>query len=274
MKAALGKGLGALLPEKGREVLEIDVERIAAGMEQPRKTFRDDSLKELADSIKSKGIIQPLLVKRDQTSGMFMIIAGERRYRAARMAGLKKVPAIVTNSTPEDSLEIALIENIQREDLNPLETASAFEKLIKSFGLTQEQLSEKVGKDRATVANYLRLQGLPDEIKRLINEGRLNMGHAKAILSIEGERAQIDAAKQILAGGLSVRASEKMVKARAAKKPPKRPDPDVSALEQKLIRALGTKVKLSDKGNGKGSILIEYYSLEELDRLLDIMLGE
>ena len=271
-KAALGKGLGALIPEQGREVMDIEVSRVVTGTEQPRKVFNDERLRELADSIKEKGIIQPVIVKREG-GGRFMLIAGERRFRAAQMAGLRKIPAIVREAEAEDALEIALIENIQREDLNPLETAQAFDKLIKRFSLTQEQVSAKVGKDRATVANYLRLLSLPEEIKRLMQEGKLSMGHAKAIMSMEGQEQQLEAARDIVRGGLSVRASEKLSKARPKKKggAPKAKDPDVASLEQKLIKHLGTKVAVNSKGK-KGSITIEYYSLEELDRLLDVLL--
>jgi len=271
-KAALGKGLGALIPEQGREVMDIEVSRVVTGTEQPRKVFNDERLRELSDSIKEKGIIQPVIVKREG-GGRFMLIAGERRFRAAQMAGLRKIPAIVREAEAEDALEIALIENIQREDLNPLETAQAFDKLIKRFSLTQEQVSAKVGKDRATVANYLRLLSLPEEIKRLMQEGKLSMGHAKAIMSMEGQEQQLEAARDIVRGGLSVRASEKLSKARPKKKggAPKAKDPDVASLEQKLIKHLGTKVAVNSKGK-KGSITIEYYSLEELDRLLDVLL--
>jgi ParB family chromosome partitioning protein len=271
-KTALGKGLGALIPEQGREVIEVELSRVVTGSEQPRRAFNDERLKELAASIKEKGVIQPVVVKREG-GGRFMLIAGERRYRASQLVGLKKIPAIVREAEPEDALEIALIENLQREDLNPLETAHAFDKLIEKFGLSQEQVAAKVGKDRATVANYLRLLNLPEEIKRLLREGKLSMGHAKAILSMEGEERQLLAARDIVKSGLSVRASEKLSRTKAKKKsstPPAR-DPDVVSLEQKLITHLGTKVAINSKGQ-KGSITIEYYSLEELERLLDVLL--
>jgi len=272
-KSALGKGLGALIPEKGSEVIEIEVNRVVTGTEQPRKVFNDERLKELAASIKEKGVIQPVIVKREG-GGRFMLIAGERRYRASQLVGLTKIPAIVREAEAEDALEIALIENIQREDLNPLETAVGFEKLIKRFDLTQEQVAAKVGKDRATVANYLRLLSLPEEIKRLLHEGKLTMGHAKALLSMEGAEQQLAAARDIVRSGLSVRASEKLSKTRSASKgaPAAPKDPDVASLEQKLIKHLGTKVAVSSKGQ-KGSITIEYYSLEELEKLLDVLLG-
>lgn len=271
MKTALGRGLEALIPEKGREVIEIEIERIIPGGEQPRKVFKDATLKELAQSIKEKGVLQPVLVAREG-SGAFRLIAGERRLRAAQLAGLKKIPTILREAGPEDSLEIALIENIQREDLGPLETAQAFRRLMKQFGLTQDKLAEKVGKERATVANYLRLLKLPEEIKNYLNEGSLSMGHARAILSIESPARQVEAARRVVKAGLSVREAEALA-ARAAK--PKagkaRPDPQIASLEEKLRKSLATKVKIRHRGKG-GRIEIEYYSLEELDRLLDVLL--
>jgi ParB family chromosome partitioning protein len=170
VKAALGKGLNALIPEKGEDILYLDIDRILPGKQQPRKVFHEDSLKELSASIKEKGVLQPIIVSR-AGNGTFTLIAGERRWRAATLAGLKKIPALIKNVASEDSLEIALIENIQREDLNPIETAEAFSRLLKDFGLTQDELSDKVGKERATVANYLRLLKLPDEIKSLLYNG-------------------------------------------------------------------------------------------------------
>jgi ParB family chromosome partitioning protein len=275
MKTALGRGLEALIPERGQEVVEIELSRITPSPEQPRKVFKDDALKELASSIREKGVLQPVLVKREESGG-FSLIAGERRFRAARLAGLKKIPAIVRETDPEDSLEIALIENIQRENLGPIETAQAFERLMRQFHLTQERLSEKVGKERATVANYMRLLKLPDEVKKLINDGALSMGHARAILSIEGAAPQMEAARKIVKNGLSVREAETLADKRSKIKgkeavPPQNKDPQVKNIEEKLIKSLGTKVKLHHSGK-KGRIEIEYYSLEELDRLLDILL--
>lgn len=272
MKTALGKGLEALIPEKGEEVIYLDIDRIFPGEQQPRKTFRDDSLKELAASIIEKGILQPVIVSR-VGDGSFRLVTGERRWRAAALAGLKKIPALIKNVDSRDSLEIALIENIQREDLNPLEAAEAFSRLIIEFNLTQEDLSDRVGKDRATIANYLRLLKLPEEVKAFIYNGSLSMGHAKAILAIDGTASQIDAARKIVKKGLSVREAETLskkvsvpAKAKATR------DPQISSLEEKLIRSLGTKVRIINRGK-KGKIEIEYYSLEELDRLLDILLG-
>jgi ParB family chromosome partitioning protein len=272
MKTALGKGLEALIPEKGEEVIYLDIDRIFPGEQQPRKTFRDDPLKELAASIKEKGVIQPVIVSR-VGDGTFRLVTGERRWRATALAGLKKIPALIKNMASRDSLEIALIENIQREDLNPLETAEAFSRLITDFNLTQEDLSDKVGKDRATISNYLRLLKLPEEITPLIYNGSLSTGHAKAILAIDGKVNQLEAARKIIKRGLSVREAE--VLSRKISRPPKvksNKDPQISSLEEKLIKSLGTKVRILNKGK-KGKIEIEYYSLDELDRLLEILLG-
>lgn len=277
MKTALGKGLESLLPDRAEDIINIDITRIIPGEQQPRKIFRDRSLEELAISIKERGVIQPIIVSRTG-DGAFRIIAGERRWRASSLAGLKKIPAIIKNVSSADSLEIALIENIQREDLNPVETAEAFHRLIKEFSLTQEELSAKVGKDRATVANYLRLLKLPDEIKTLINDGTLSMGHARAILSIEGKSNQVEAARKIIQKGLSVREAESLAKSwssLAKKKLPRqhKKDPQIASLEEKLIRNLGTKVRIHHKGK-RGKIEIEYYSMDELNRLLEILLQQ
>lgn len=283
MKTALGRGLDALITDKGQEIIQIELGRITPGRHQPRKVFKDNALKELAASIKQKGVLQPVLVNR-QGDGSFSLIAGERRLRASKIAGLKRIPAIVKDTDPEDTLEVSLIENIQREDLGPIETAQAFQRLLKQYGLTQEKLSEKVGKERATVANYLRLLKLPEEIKKLLNEGTLSMGHARAILSADGRQSQVAIANRIVKRGLSVREAEKLAK-KGAKTKGKGSvtlgsvtpgtvalrDPNIASLEEKLIKSLGTKVRVKHKGK-RGRIEIEYYSLEELDRLLEVLL--
>lgn len=273
MKTALGKGLSALIPERGQAlVVEMELARIVANADQPRKKFEDHALKELAESIKERGVLQPVLVAR-QPEGFFRLIAGERRYRAAKLAGLARIPAIVKDATPEDVLELALIENIQREDLTPLETARAFDRIMKQYGLTQELLAQKVSKERATVANYLRLLSLPDSVQAMMEEGKLTMGHAKALLSLDDQKAMLETAQRIVAEGLSVREAEgmaKVAKARASK-PKVAKDTDVASLEQKLIKSLGTKVSINHKGK-RGSVVIEYYSLDELDRLLEILM--
>lgn len=279
MKTALGKGLDALIPKGTKaDTHEIEIQRILPGKTQPRKVFREEPLKELAKSIKEKGVLQPIIVAREG-AGSFRLIAGERRLRACRLAGLTKIPAILRESDLKDSLEVALIENIQREDLDPIETAQGFQRLMKEYKLTQEGLSEKVGKERATVANYLRLLKLPGEVKAMLSEGSLSMGHAKALLSVDDPKVQARAAKAVASKGLSVRDTEAFVKKLSTaghakgKQPSNKPgkDPDTVALEDKLTRHLGTKVKILHKGK-KGKIEIEYTSLAELTRLLDTLL--
>lgn len=272
MKTALGRGLEALLPEKSEDVIKIDIEKIIPNEHQPRKIFKDITIKELSASIKEKGVLQPIIVSRAE-SGIFRLIAGERRWRAATLAGLKKIPALIKDVSSQDAIEIALIENIQREDLNPLETAEAFDGLLKDFRLTQEVLSNRVGKDRATIANYLRILKLPEEIKSFINNDDLSIGHAKALLAIENRQKQIEAAKNIIKKGLSVRATEAICKRLSLPLQPKKKKeklPEVADLEDRLTRSLGTKVKIHHKDK-KGKIEIEYYSLDELDRLLEIL---
>ncbi|MHB8174053.1 MAG: ParB/RepB/Spo0J family partition protein, partial [Nitrospirota bacterium] len=216
-KTALGRGLGALIPAKAAgeidiitgqpEVglpVEVELIRISASEYQPRKNFRDDSIASLAESIKSVGVIQPVILKK-RAGGGYQLIAGERRYRAASLAGLAKIPAILKDVSPAEVLEMALVENIQREDLNPIETAEAFERLMGEFRLTQEELSARVGKERSSVANFLRLLTLPADVKRDLAEGALSMGHAKAILSLEGAAKQMALRREIISRGLSVR---------------------------------------------------------------------
>ncbi len=275
MKAALGKGLEALLPEKGEEVIRLEIEKIIRNEHQPRKIFKDEALKELSASIKEKGILQPVIVSR-VGDGTFRLIAGERRWRAAALAGLRKIPALIKDVSSQDAIEIALIENIQREELNAVETAEAFNRLLKDFHLTQEELSQRVGKDRATIANYIRILKLPDEIKAFINNDTISIGHAKAILTLEIKQKQIEAAKEIIKKGLSVREAEALCKrlslpVKLEKKKEKLPE--VADLENKLTRSLGTKVKIQHKDK-RGKIEIEYYSLDELDRLLEILMGD
>ncbi len=272
MKKALGRGLNALIPDKGEEIIPIDIDRIFPSPDQPRKVFDEKSLKELALSIKEKGIIQPIIVNRIG-DGTFKLVAGERRWRASGIAGLEKIPCIIRDEKHDDSLEIALIENIQRENLNPVETAEAFQRLIKELHLKQEDLANKVGKDRATVANYIRLLNLPMEIKHLVNEGKLSMGHARSLLSVEEKSDQITIAKKVIKYDLSVRETEKLCK-KITSLPQKKSfvqrDPQIASLEDELIGRLGTKVKIVHRGE-KGKIEIEYYSLDELDRLLDML---
>jgi ParB family chromosome partitioning protein len=283
MKTALGKGLSALIPEKEKrgkdvksgEVLDLDIKKIAPNDYQPRRVFDDDALNDLVRSIKEKGVIQPVIVRQTSDS-TFQLIAGERRWRASQKAGLSSIPAIVKEAAPAEALELALIENIQREDLNPIETAEAFQRLIEDFNLTHDDLSKKVGKDRTTVSNYLRILKLPSDIKRWIAEGSLSTGHAKALLQVDNERLQSEIARKIIKNGLSVRETESLCSKdpsqRTVRKGLKIKDPQIASLEEKLIHSLGTKVRLIHKSSKKGKIEIEYYSLEELDRLLEVLI--
>ncbi|MEK6815947.1 MAG: ParB/RepB/Spo0J family partition protein [Nitrospirota bacterium] len=284
-KPALGKGLGALIPEfapsPGRHaegVRLLGLEEIHPNVYQPRRIFDDERLKELSDSIRERGIIQPVLVTR-RPEGGYMLIAGERRWRAARLAGLAEIPAIMKESSPADRLEIALIENIQREDLNPIETAEAYQRLVREFKLTQEDISARVGKPRATVANFLRVLSLPPEIKQEMASGQVSMGHAKAILSLDKKADQLLLLRAIIRRGLSVREAEetarRMGKAKpAGARPPVRKagDVHVSQLEDRLRRALGAKVRVQSRGAG-GTIEITYASRSELDRLVELLLA-
>ena len=276
-KQALGKGLGALIPDlsalddkekKALGINEIELDKIVPNEYQPRKVFNDEKMKELAASIKEQGVIQPVIVHR--TGGGYQLIAGERRWRASRLAGLKTIPALVKEATKRELLEMALIENIQREDLNPLEAAEAYKRLQDEFKLTQEDLAKRVGKERSTVTNFLRLLGLPKEIKQELATGALSMGHAKALLSLERVRDQMQVAVMIVKKGLSVREAEAL--AARLKNPPKekkaRLSHELKSVEEKLKKTLGTKVNIIAKSKG-GRIVIEYYSTEELDRIID-----
>jgi ParB family chromosome partitioning protein len=276
-KQALGKGLGALIPDlsalndkekKALGINEIELDKIVPNEYQPRKVFNDEKLKELAASIKEQGVIQPVIVHRAGSG--YELIAGERRWRASRLAGLKTIPALVKEATKRELLEMALIENIQREDLNPLEAAEAYKRLQDEFKLTQEDLAKRVGKERSTVTNFLRILSLPKEIKHELAAGSLSMGHAKALLSLERVRDQLQAALLIGKKGLSVREAEAL--ASRLKNPPKekkaRLSHELKAVEEKLKKALGTKVSIASKSKG-GKIVIEYYSTEELDRILE-----
>ncbi|NOX20482.1 MAG: ParB/RepB/Spo0J family partition protein [Nitrospirae bacterium] len=275
MKPALGKGLNALIPDSGAGVREIDVSKIKPGPEQPRKDFDEKALKELAQSIREKGLLQPVILRKAEGGGYYLV-AGERRWRAARSAGLKKIPAIIKDVDSSTAIELALIENIQRDDLNPVEMAEAFQRLIDEYGYTQEQLSKRLGKERATIANYLRILKLPIEIRDLIVKGELSLGHAKALLSVPTRSLQIQLAREIIKKGLSVREAEQLCsrkKPSRTTKKKKEKDPNIVALEERLKQSLGTKVQINHKGK-RGKIEIEYYSLDELDRLLEILLSD
>jgi ParB family chromosome partitioning protein len=287
----LGKGLSALLPSKPQERFgtpgspegrlasdptKLPIEVIEPNPEQPRGVFQQEPLDELAASIRTHGIIQPLVVRR--VGQTFQIVAGERRWRAAKIAGLREVPVLVQKIDDYHLLEIALIENIQREDLNPIETATAFDRLAREFGLSQEEIGRRTGKDRVTISNLLRLLRLPQPVQELIAENRLSMGHAKAILGLHGADEQIGLAKKAVDQGLSVRQVEReaqeslrdFVEAPAMAKK-KQEDPNVRAAVEAMESALGTRVRIVPTGEHKGRIEIDYYSVEELDRLYGLI---
>ena len=282
-RKALGRGLGALLSsdrtiDLGSEPSEVDLESIVPGPMQPRTHFDETSLQNLADSIKSHGVVQPLLVRR--RDGGFELIAGERRWRAAKLAGLTRVPVVVKEVPDESLLEIALIENIQREDLNPIEEAQAYRKLIDTVGLTQEALASRVGRDRSYITNYLRLLRLPEDLQQLVKEGRLSTGHARTILALSHPDQQRRLARQIIDGGLSVRATEQLVHRKLQESPakgqpaPRAVDPNIRAAETKLRRALGTQVKILMSEQGRGKVEISFFNNEDLDRIYNLLMSQ
>jgi ParB family chromosome partitioning protein len=279
-RPALGKGLSALIPDAPEPprhgVLEVDVDVLAPSDQQPRLAIEDAKLEELAQSIRANGIIQPILVRR--TGESFRIIAGERRWRAAQRAGLLKVPVIVRD-LPEGSerqlLELALVENLQREDLNPIDEALAYQRLVDEFGLTQDQIAAAVGKDRTSVANYLRLLRLPDEVRSDLSSGVLSMGHARALLSLPDAAAQRHAAREVILRSLSVRETESLVRKLAAPAPRGKATSDgtdvhTRAAEERLRFALGTKVRIVRRSVG-GTIEIAFASESELQRLYEYL---
>ena len=244
---------------------------------QPRTHFDEASLESLAESIRTHGVVQPLLVRR--RDGGFELIAGERRWRAAKLAGLTRVPVAVKDVPDDSLLEIALIENIQRENLNPIEEAQAYKKLIETVGLTQEALASRVGRDRSYITNYLRLLRLPDDLQQLVKEGRLSTGHARTILALSHPDQQRRVARQIIDGGLSVRATEQLVQRLAEEKPARTPsapravDPNVRAAETKLRRALGTQVKILISEQGRGKVEISFFNSQDLDRIYNLLMN-
>lgn len=277
----LGRGLGALLSAEQTASAEapdeIAIDSVAPSSMQPRTRFDESRLEDLAKSIRANGVVQPLLVRRKGSA--YELIAGERRWRAAQLAGLTHVPVVIRNVPDDKVLELALIENIQREDLNPIEEAQAYKKLIESIGMTQETLAERVGRDRSYITNYLRLLRLPEDIRRLIEEGKLSTGHARTLLGASDTDTQRRIARRIIERGLSVRETERMVReldspgsrARVAK--PKGNDPNVRAAETKLRRHFGTQVRIAQSQNGQsGRIEIEFYNPADLERLFRLLL--
>ena|SRR3990167_8472513 len=282
----LGRGLASLIPglssdhrssearDNKREVLELSIEQIKTNKEQPRVAFNDESLEELAQSIKENGIIQPILVKSSDSG--YELIAGERRLRAAQRAGLTKIPVILQNATQRQSLELALIENVQREDLNCIEESKAYARLIDEYDYTQDDIARRVGKDRSTIANSLRLLKLPQDIKDDLVTGRLTMGHARALLGIENRDLQLELRTHILKHQLSVRDAEalaqkflgprKILKVRKIQ-------PHLEAITAELCRLFGTKVRIHQRANKRGKVIIEFYNDEDMTRIVENLKG-
>ena len=288
VKKGLGKGLDALIssdgiPEnKSDSVTELKINDISPNTKQPRKTFNDESLAELSESIKENGIIQPIIVQRKKDK--YIIVAGERRWRAARLAGLKVIPAIIRDLTDRQTLEQALIENLQREDLNPMETAFAMQNLLREYKMTQEQLAKKIGVPRATVANTIRLINIDESLQDFIESGDLTAGHAKALLSLKDKDEQRQAADVIMAKEMNVRQAEDYVRRLTEKKDTKtgsKPVKEIDAqvklsikeVETRLKKSLGSrvKIKISDPSTGKGKIVIDYKNNEDLDRIIGLI---
>ncbi len=278
-KRGLGKGLGALIPVSEPGPTELPVDTISPNPLQPRQKMAPQELEELAASIREHGLIQPLIVSQaaDAEAQRYQLIAGERRLEAAKLAGLARVPVIIREATPQEMLELALVENIQRADLNPLEQATAYRHLMDDFGLTQEQAAQRVGKSRVAVANSVRLLRLPDEIKSSLAQGQITEGHARAILGLDEPDDQQKIWKAILKRGLNVRQTEETVRRLVAEPKPKRPEqsssPETKALEDRFREALGTKVQLFRSKRG-GRLVIHFYSEEELQAFYDLVVRE
>lgn len=283
-KKGLGKGLDSLITDKvskpvkpksnhAADAVMIDINKVEPNREQPRKKFDEDALIELSESIKQFGILQPLLCQ--ERDDYYEIVAGERRWRAAKLAGLKEVPVIIKKLTNQQIMEISLIENIQREDLNPIEEAQAYKRLLEEYNLKQDEVAERVSKSRTAVTNSMRLLKLSDKVQEMLIDEMITSGHARAILAIEDEELQYEIAERVMDEKLSVRETEKLVK--AINNPKKKKDKVeinravYDELEVKIKDAIGNNVKLSPKANGKGKIEIEYYSTDDLERITDIL---
>jgi ParB family chromosome partitioning protein len=283
-RRALGRGLNALLPAAtvsatDKKFLDVPIDSIVSNKHQPRTVYHPERLNELAQSIKSNGVVQPIIVRK--AGAHYQLIAGERRWRAARIAGLKTIPAVVRDVSEYKTLEMALIENIQREDLNPIEEATAYSALINEFQLKQDEVAQRVGKDRSSVANYLRLLKLPQELKDQIQNQELSMGHARALISLEKIKDQIEVARKILSEHLNVRQTENLIRnwKTGHTKPEKesstaRIDPNVRAAEQKLQEKLGTQVTIRSSSDGKGRIEIQFHNTDDLIRIFDLIAGD
>jgi ParB family chromosome partitioning protein len=287
-KRGLGKGLGALIPpstppkpaspEVQAGAIEIVIDQIVPNPHQPRQSMDEAGLQELANSIREHGLIQPLIVTRAETG--YQLIAGERRWRASKLAGLAAVPAIVKESSPQQMLELAIVENIQRADLNPLEEAEAYAQLMQDFDLTQEAVAERVGKSRTAVANTVRLLNLPDSVKQSLASGKISEGHARTLLSLKSQADQIKAMETIIERGLNVRQTEALVRQYQTEAPPpaKSPRPALTPHDRRLLRRfesrLGTKVELSRTDDEAGRLTIHFYSQEEFQAIFNAIIGE
>lgn len=281
-KKGLGRGLGALLPttnqnsSDNKEVLKLNIDKVKPNPNQPRQFFDEEKLLELASSIKEHGVVQPIIV-RPLKQGEYEIVAGERRWRASQRAGLNEIPAIISEFSDAQISEIALIENIQREDLNPIEEAQAYKRLMEEFGLTQEQLSQKVGKSRSFIANTVRLLNLHPKVQAYLAQGTLSQGHSRPLLSLATAEKQLEVAERIIQANLSVRQAEELIKAvitnSLEKTPPAKPskNPIHLQIEEKIRGLLGTKVKIKENGE-QGKIEIDYYGPEDLQRIVDIVI--
>lgn len=292
-KKGLGKGLDSLIPSYGEEeqiniaektakaenkegVVTVKINSVEPNKNQPRKAFNEDALAELADSIKQYGVIQPILVQK--RNKYYEIIAGERRWRAAKLAGLKEVPVVIKDYSEQEIVEIALIENIQREDLNPIEEAQAYKRLLNEYNLNQDEVAERVSKSRSAVANSMRLLKLSEEVQNMLIDDLISSGHARTLLAIEDEKLQVEIAEKIMDEKLSVRETEKFVKNITNPKKKKEKEEIENKfvyedIENRIKEVMGTKVKVNHKASGKGKIEIEYYSDRELERLLDIFMS-
>lgn len=277
-KMGLGKGLGALIPgiesRADSPGLKVEIDRIAPNPLQPRRSFDEAKIEELAASVRDQGIIQPLLVRR--AGAGYELIAGERRWRAAMKAGLKEIPVVVREAGNSEALELALIENLQREDLNPIEEAAAYRRLQEEFGLTQEEIALRVGKSRPAVANSMRILLLPKEVQQEVARGKLPAGQARALLGLEREPLILAAAREVIAQELSTRETEKLVarlkSGRRRRRESADSDPDLRSLVERIQQALGTKVRLLHRArSGRGKMVIEYYSSTDLERILQMM---
>jgi ParB family chromosome partitioning protein len=270
-RRGLGRGLEALIPT-APGITEVEANSIVPNPRQPRRALDPDALQELATSIKEQGLVQPLVVTGIE--GGYQLLIGERRWRAAKLAGLEMVPVVIREATPQQMLELALVENLQREDLNPLETATAYEQLVEEFGMTQQQVADKVGKNRVTVTNTLRLLKLPDEVKDALLAEEISEGHARAMLRLRSEKAQKQVLEAIMKRGLSVRQTEELVRRIVEEPEPKseafQKSPELRALEDRFRQALGTKVSLS-RGRKGGKLVIYFYSEEELQGIYDLI---